>query len=66
MSESHVAGCRDLVPDADIELLGRWSKTLPGAAIPDPVGQPLAAFRETYRLIEEACAAWIDEQLAAS
>ena len=63
MDSSHIESCRALAPGANIEILGHWSKTLPGEAIADPVGQPLDAFRSTYRLIVEACEAWVADQL---
>jgi protein-tyrosine phosphatase len=60
MAQHHVESCLALAPSADVVRLGQWSTVLPGEDIADPVGQPLPAFRTTYKILDDACRAWIE------
>lgn len=58
MEQAHVDNIKRDAPEATgrIFLLDRWQQQ---ADIPDPFGQPLSAFEETYRRIDAAVQSWL-------
>lgn len=58
MDKRHLSAIHAQVPHARGKtfLLGRWQKDAP---IPDPYGQPRAAFERSFTLIESAVDSWI-------